>query len=77
MRILNRSEKTVALEKAASLCLTGSREILSWLTFYGRHAMERNVQRTGVAHGVQSVGSVRGVSSIIIIPSWFYAKGSG
>lgn len=63
VRILNRSEKTVALEKAASLCLDWQQGDFEWLTFYGRHAMERNVQRTGVAHGVQSVGSVRGASS--------------
>ena len=33
------------------------------LTFYGRHAMERNLQRVPVAHGSQMIGSVRGTSS--------------
>ena len=63
VRITNRSERPVVLEKAASLCLDWQQGDFDWLTFYGRHAMERNVQRTGIAHGVQSVGSVRGASS--------------
>ena len=63
VRITNRSERPVVLEKAASLCLDWQQGEFDWLTFYGRHAMERNVQRTGIAHGVQSVGSVRGASS--------------
>ena len=63
VRITNRSEKPVVLEKAASLCLDWQQGEFDWLTFYGRHAMERNVQRAGIAHGVQSVGSVRGASS--------------
>lgn len=63
VRIVNRSEKAIVLEKAASLCLDWQQGEWEWLTFYGRHAMERNMQRTAVAHGVQSVGSVRGTSS--------------
>lgn len=63
VRITNRSERPVVLEKAASLCLDWQQGEFDWLTFYGHHAMERNVQRTGIAHGVQSVGSVRGASS--------------
>lgn len=63
VRITNRSERPVVLEKAASLCLDWQQGEFDWLTFYGRHAMERNVHRTGIAHGVQSVGSVRGASS--------------
>ena len=63
VRITNRSERPVVLEKAASLCLDWQQGEFDWLTFYGRHAMERNVQRTGIAHGVQSAGSVRGASS--------------
>ncbi len=53
----------MTLLKAASLCLDWQTGEYDWITFHGRHAMERNFQRTGIAHGVQSVGSVRGASS--------------
>ena len=33
------------------------------ISFYGRHAMERNFQRVPVAHGSQMIGSRRGTSS--------------
>ncbi len=33
------------------------------LTFYGRHAMERTMQREPVTHGSHVIGSVRGTSS--------------
>lgn len=53
----------IVVEKAASACLdfiTGDYDIIS---FYGRHAMERNFQRTKIAHGSYSIGSRRGTSS--------------
>lgn len=49
--------------KAASACLdflTGDFDIIS---FYGRHAMERNFERTHVGHHTFSIGSRRGTSS--------------
>ena len=33
------------------------------MTFYGKHEMERQVSRTQIHHGIQSVGSLRGTSS--------------
>ena len=62
-RIVNEGKQGVTLLKAASLCLDWQAGDYDWLTFHGRHAMERNLQRTGIAHGVQSIGSVRGASS--------------
>lgn len=62
-RIINEGQSEVTLLKAASFCLDWQTGDYDWLTFFGRHAMERNLQRTGIAHGVQSVGSVRGTSS--------------
>ena len=62
-KIINSTEKPVTLTKAASLCLDWQSGSFDWLTFYGRHAMERNLQRTEIAHGVSSIGSVRGASS--------------
>lgn len=63
VRIINRGGQTVQLEKAASLCLDWQYGDFDWLTFYGCHAQERNLQRMPVHHGVQSVGSTRGNSS--------------
>ncbi|MFG6333991.1 MAG: alpha-galactosidase [Lachnospiraceae bacterium] len=59
----NRGENSVTVEKAASACLdflTGSYDMLS---FYGRHTMERNLQREEIRHGTRSIGSRRGTSS--------------
>ena len=61
--IENRGENGVTVEKAASACLdflTGSYDMLS---FYGRHTMERNLQREEIRHGTRSIGSRRGTSS--------------
>lgn len=63
IRIKNAGNKKIWLEKVQSACLdfvTGDYDVIS---FYGRHAMERNYQRTAVAHGSQAVGSRRGASS--------------
>ena len=50
-RVVNRGNEPVALETALSCCLdflSGDWELLS---FYGRHGMERNVERTPLRHG--------------------------
>ena len=63
VRIKNKGKETFHIEKAASASvdfLTGDFELLH---FYGRHAMERSLERVPVMHGVQSVGSRRGTSS--------------
>ena len=62
-RIANGGNTPVVLRKAASMSLDWISGDFDWLTFYGRHMMERNLQRTSVGHGIQSVGSVRGASS--------------
>lgn len=57
------SHGKIFLEKVQSACLdfvSGSYDLIS---FYGRHAMERNYQRTEVLHGGQVIGSRRGTSS--------------
>ncbi|MBO5472434.1 MAG: alpha-galactosidase [Lachnospiraceae bacterium] len=63
VRIVNGGLEQITVEKAASACLdfeTGEYELL---TFYGRHAMERNLQRMPVEHGNYMIGSRRGASS--------------
>ena len=62
-RIVNAGEGIIYLEKVQSACLdfvTGNYDIIS---FYGRHAMERNFQRRPVSHGSFKIGSRRGTSS--------------
>ncbi|MBQ9153091.1 MAG: alpha-galactosidase [Solobacterium sp.] len=63
VRFTNTGSESVRLEKAASLCLDWQYGDFDWLTFYGCHAQECNLQRNSVHHGVQSVGSTRGNSS--------------
>ncbi len=63
LRITNSGTETIQLEKAASICLDWQFGDYDWLTFYGCHAQERNLQRMPVHHGVQSIGSTRGNSS--------------
>ena len=46
-----------------SACLDLQEDDFDFVHFHGRHAMERMVERTPVAHGEVSVGSVRGTSS--------------
>lgn len=61
--ISNCGTGSIVVEKAASACLdfvTGDYDLLS---FWGRHVMERNLQRREIAHGSFSVGSCRGASS--------------
>lgn len=63
VRVHNGGGDTVRLEKVQTACLdflTGDHDLI---TFYGRHAMERNMQRVLVSHGSQVIGSRRGTSS--------------
>lgn len=61
--IRNHGSKKIYLEKAASACLDFLWGDYDLISFYGRHAMERNFQRTSVGHGMQLMGSRRGTSS--------------
>lgn len=62
-RIENQGGQRVWLEKVHSACLDFQTGEYDLIQFYGRHAMERNVQRTAVGHGAQVIGSRRGTSS--------------
>lgn len=61
--ITNAGEGEVCVEKAASACLDFLAGDYDLISLYGRHTMERNVQRAPVAHGRFSIGSRRGTSS--------------
>ncbi len=59
----NRGENSVTVEKAASACLDFVTGRFDMLSFYGRHTMERNLQREELRHGTYVIGSRRGTSS--------------
>ena len=61
--ITNTSGEEVRLEKVMSASFDRVYGNYDLITFYGRHAMERNFQRTPVAHMEQMIGSRRGTSS--------------
>ena len=63
VRIENHSDKPVFLENVQSTCVDYLHGEFDLHTFYGRHIKERNYQRAPIHHGVQSVGSTRGMSS--------------
>ncbi len=61
--VKNIGTSDVTLERVYSACLDfifGKKDCIS---FYGRHAMERNMQRIPVSHGSYGIGSRRGTSS--------------
>ncbi len=63
VRIKNAGKETIRITKA----LAGNLDFVSGefdvLTFYGRHGMERNLQRSPLGHGEYRIGSRRGTSS--------------
>lgn len=63
VKIRNKGTGDVVLQKAASMNLDWEDGDFQWVSFYGRHSMEMNFQRETIHHGIQAVGSVRGISS--------------
>ena len=63
VEIVNGCKDKVFLENVKSACLDFSDNRYGLITFYGRHAMERNFQRIPVSHGSHVIGSRRGTSS--------------
>lgn len=63
VRIINESNGHVSVKKLAPACLDMVGGEYDFITFYGRHAMERNYQRLPIGHGVTKIGSLRGSSS--------------
>lgn len=62
-KIVNKGEDKLNLLRAYSMCLDFNNKDMDFVHFYGRHAMERIMERTPLHHGIQSVGSRRGFSS--------------
>lgn len=63
VRVENRGKAPIYLERVMSMCLDNRYGSYDFLTFYGKHEMERQLSRAPIHHGVQSAGSVRGASS--------------
>lgn len=59
----NTAKGTISLEKMLSVCLDMGFGEWEMIHFHGRHAMERQMERTPLCHGTVSVGSRRGTSS--------------
>lgn len=59
----NRGEQAVTLQRVHSLCLDFPYGDWEWIHFHGRHAMERQLDRQEVFHGIQESSSMRGMSS--------------
>lgn len=62
-RIQNVRGGNIVIEKAQTACIDFLDSGYDLITFYGRHAMERNLQRTKIGHGSTVIGSRRGTSS--------------
>ena len=62
-RIVNCGQAPVRLCRAASACLDFPCADLELITFDGGHVKERGLHRAPLRPGVQSVGSIRGISS--------------
>lgn len=63
VKVINSGTGFITLEKVQTVCLDFMAGDYDLIQFYGRHAMERNMQRTPIAHGAQVIGSRRGTSS--------------
>lgn len=62
-KITNLAEETVTLERALSICVDLQDKEYDFISFYGKHNLERQMERRPVYHGKQVVDSVRGTSS--------------
>ena len=62
--VKNTGKEKIIIQKILSACLDFVSGEYDSITFYGRHAMERLMQRTPVAHGSHRIGSRRGTSSL-------------
>ena len=68
VRLRNNGTGTLQLEKVASMCLDLPFGQWDMIHFHGRHAMERQMQRTPLANAIQTVSSTRGASQPLCDP---------
>ena len=63
VRVVNQGTEEIRLCRCASLCLDFLQSDMDFITFNASHLMERCMDRGALRSGIQSVGSVRGISS--------------
>ena len=63
VRVVNQGTEEIRLCRCASLCLDFLQSDMDFITFNACHLMERYMDRGPLRSGIQSVGSVRGISS--------------
>ncbi len=61
--ITNDGKNPFTLTKLLTSCIDFTHGDFDLITFHGRHAMERNFERTHLTHGLFTIGSRRGMSS--------------
>ena len=61
--VKNAGTETITVKKALSATLDLVKGDYNAISLYGRHAMERNLERVPVGHGTYRIGSRRGTSS--------------
>lgn len=59
----NKMEREITLSRVMSTCLDWNHSGLDMIHFYGRHAEERETERTPLFHGIAELRSTRGASS--------------
>ncbi len=72
--IKNTGKNPIFVEKASTACLDFTHGDFDVLRFYGKHAMERCLERTPLGHGTITFGSRRGTSSHQYNPSVILAE---
>lgn len=63
VKVKNNGDGTIYLNRMLSMCIDFYENNYDFINFYGKHMLERQVERRSVTHGKISVESVRGVSS--------------
>ncbi|RDU22669.1 alpha-galactosidase [Anaerosacchariphilus polymeriproducens] len=63
VRVKNNGAESVYLNRVLSTCLDFYENKYDFISFYGKHMLERQLERRHLTHGKTSVESVRGVSS--------------
>lgn len=61
--IRNTADTAIMLEKAASVCMELINRRMDFVHFYGKHCMERQMERVELSHDIHVIGSNRGMSS--------------
>ena len=61
--ITNNGNSAIKITKADSICLDVPKNSWELVHFYGKHAMERQVERVPLIRGIQEISSKRGTSS--------------